>query len=106
MEEAQRGDTRMGVGVRVNAWFGSGKAALALAEQGYKAVLQIKTGLSLYPKNYIETVLEGAPGGVWIVLEAVYQGTPLAAIGYRYSTWTTLFFIATKNAFSPRSAKM
>jgi hypothetical protein len=66
-------------------------------------MLQIKTGHGLYLKNYIETVLEGAPGGVWIVLEAVYQGAPLVAIGYRYSTWTTLFFIATKNAGSTRS---
>jgi hypothetical protein len=103
MEEAQRGDARMGAGVRSDAWFGSVKAASALAEQGYKAVLQIKTGHGLYPKKYIETALEGAPGGVWIVLESIYQGTPLVAIGYRYSTRTTLFFVATKNAGSTRS---
>jgi hypothetical protein len=63
MEEAQRGDTRMGAGMQGNAWFGSVKAASTLAKQGYKAVLQIKTEQGLYPKKHIETVLEGH----WVV---------------------------------------
>jgi hypothetical protein len=32
-----------------------------------------------------ENTLEGAPGGVWIVLESNYEGIPLIAIGYSYS---------------------
>jgi hypothetical protein len=58
MEEAQRGDARMGAGVRSDAWFGSVKAASALAEQGYKAVLQIKTGHGHIPKNILKQLLK------------------------------------------------
>jgi hypothetical protein len=52
----------------------------------------------LFPKNFIDKALNDAPGGVWIVLEATHQGVPLVAIGYRYSTRTTLFFVATKDS--------
>ncbi len=76
------------------------KAAVALAKKGYKAVLQVKTGHGLFPKKFIESALEDAPGGVWIVLEATHEGVPLIALGYRYSTRTTLHFVATKDAGS------
>jgi len=59
MEEEQRGDTRMGASVQDDAWFGSVKVASALAKQGYKAVLQIKTGHGLYPKNILKQFLKG-----------------------------------------------
>jgi Transposase IS4 len=85
-------------GLMGDAWFGSVKAATALAKKGYKAILQIKTGHSLFPKQFIEDALKDAPGGVWIVLESTHQNVPLVAIGYRYSTRTTLFFVATKDA--------
>ena len=100
MEEAQDSDIRVGAGVRGDAWFGSVKAATALAQNGYKAVLQVKTGHGLFPKKFIEDALKDAPGGVWIVLQSTYQDVPLVAIGYRYSTRTTLHFVATKNAGS------
>ena len=48
----------MGAGVRSDAWFGSVKAASALAEQGYKAVLQIKTGHGHIPKNILKQLLK------------------------------------------------
>jgi hypothetical protein len=102
MEEAQRHDDRTGAGLRGDAWFGSVKAAVALAKKGYKAVLQIKTGHGLFPKKFIENALEDAPGGIWIVLEAIHDGVPLIAIGYRYSTRTTLLFVATKDAGTTR----
>jgi hypothetical protein len=73
----------MGAGVQRDAWLGSDKAASAPAKQGYKAMLQIKTEHGLYPKKFISTALEGATGGVWIVIKAIYQETPLTAIGYR-----------------------
>jgi len=100
MEEAQCDDDRTGAGLRADAWFGSVKAVAALAKKGYKAVLQVKTGHRLFPKKFIESALEDAPGGVWIVLEATHEGVPLIAIGYRYSTRTTLHFVATKDAGS------
>ena len=87
-------------GIMGDAWFGSVKAATALALKGYKAILQVKTGHGLYPKAFIEEALKDAPGGVWIVMESTHQGVPLVAIGYQYSTRTTLFFVATKDAGS------
>jgi hypothetical protein len=103
MEEVQRGnDDDVGAGLRADAWFGSVKAAVALAKKGFKAVLQVKTGHGLYPKKFIEDTLKDAPGGVWIVLEAIHEGIPLLAIGYRYSTRTTLFFVTTKDAGSTK----
>jgi len=100
MEEVQRDDDRTGAGLRADAWFGSVKAAVAIAKKGYKAVLQVKTGHGLFPKKFIESALADSPGGVWIVLEAIHDGVPLIAIGYRYSTRTTLHFVATKDAGS------
>jgi hypothetical protein len=85
-------------GIMGDAWFGSVKAATALAKKGCKAILQVKTGHGLYPKAFIEEALKDAPGGVWIVLESTHLNVPLVAIGYWYSTRTTLFFVATKDA--------
>jgi len=98
LEEAQDGDNRVGAGVRGNAWFGSVKAATALGQKGYKAVLQVKTGHGLFPKKFIEDTLKDAPGGIWIVLQSTFQGIPLIAIGYCYSPHTTLHFVTTKDA--------
>jgi hypothetical protein len=76
MEEAQDSDICVGAGVWGDAWFGSVKAATALAQNGYKAVLQVKTGHGLFPKKFIEDTLKDAPGGIWIVLQSTYQGVP------------------------------
>jgi hypothetical protein len=78
--------------------FGSVTCAAERALQHYDCVLQIKTNNSLFPKAYIEAALEYAPGGCKIVLSHSHKGIPLIAIGYRYSTQTTLLFVATKNA--------
>jgi hypothetical protein len=88
--------------VEGDAWFGSVTCAVELAQHHYGCVLQIKTNSSLFPKAYIETALENAPGCCKIVLTASPQGIPLVAIGYRYSTRTTLLFVSTKNAGSAR----
>ena len=89
-------------GVQGDAWFGSVCAAGALGEAGYKAVLQVKMNSRLYPKAFIMEALKDAPGRVWIVLKAIYCGIPLMAIGYHYSTCTTLFFVEMKDAGSTR----
>ena len=68
--------------------------------------MQVKTGHSLYPKNFIEDVLDGSPGGVHIVLKGQHpNGKILVAIGYRYSSKKTLFFIMTENAGSTRKGE-
>jgi hypothetical protein len=72
--------------VEGDAWFGSVTCAVELALRHYNCVLQIKTNSSLFPKAYIETALENAPGGCKIALTASHRGIPLVAIGYRYST--------------------
>lgn len=60
--------------IKGDAWFGSVKAAAALANNGMEGVLQVKTGHSLFPKKIIEEALAGAPGGIHIVLRG-YTGS-------------------------------
>jgi hypothetical protein len=74
------------------------KQQLLWQKKGFKASLQVKTGHALLPKCFIEEKLRDAPGGVWIVMESTHQGVPLVTLGYRYSTRTTLFFVATKDS--------
>ena len=84
-----------------DAWFGSVKAVALAAEKGHLAMLQVKNNKALYPKDFINSTLSGMPGGVHIVLEATHSnGTPLIALGYRYSKKTTLFFIFHRDAGS------
>ena len=84
-----------------DAWFGSVKAAASLAERGMEGVFQVKTAHSLYPKEYIEKLLKNAPGGVHVVLKGRHpNGHTLVAVGYRYSSKKTLFFICTEGAGS------
>ena len=56
-------------GIRADAWFGSIKTANEVGLRGHDAVLQIKQYHSLFPKEFIESVLKDAPGGVHILLE-------------------------------------
>jgi hypothetical protein len=88
-------------GVRGDAWFGSIKTANEIGLRGHEAVLQIKQYHSLFPKEFIASVLKDAPGGVYIALEGVTKDEiKLVAVGYRYSQKTTLHFVATRNAGS------
>ena len=92
--------------VQGDAWFGSVRAAAALGAKGHRVVLQVKNNKGLFPKDFIADTLEGAPGGVHIVLKGqAPNGVDLLAIGYRYSTKTTLFFVATVNAGSTTPGK-
>ena len=68
--------------------------------------LQVKNNSALYPKEYISTQLKDAPGGTHIVLKGTGpKGTPLMAIGYRYSSKSILYFVATQDAGSTRKGK-
>ena len=89
-----------------DAWFGSVRAATAAWSKNMNAVYQIKSNHGLYPKQYIEETLKDAPGSTHIVLEGKHpEGTELVAIGYRYNSKVTLFFIITKNTGSTRLGK-
>jgi hypothetical protein len=80
--------------VQGDAWFGSVRAAAALGAKGHRAVLQVKNNSGLFPKSFIMDALENAPGGVHIVLKGTApNGIELVAIGYRYSTKTTVFLL-------------
>ena len=84
-----------------DAWFGSVKAVVEAGIKGHLAVTQVKTNKALFPKEFIESTLKDMPGGVQIVLEGKHpNGTPLIAMGYRYSKKTTLFFVLHKDAGS------
>ena len=87
--------------VKGDAWFGSVRAASSLAERGVEGILQVKQNSGLYPKDFVETALKDSPGGVHIVLRGRHpNGHNLIAIGYRYSSKKTLFFIMTEGAGS------
>ncbi len=86
-------------GIRADAWFGSVKTANEVGLRGHEAVFQVKQNHSLFPKDYIESALKDAPGGVHIALEGTTRDeVQLIALGYRYSRKTILFFVLTKNA--------
>ena len=89
-----------------DAWFGSVKAAAALADKGIECIMQVKTGHTLFPKQYVEEALKDTPGGVHIVLKGNHpNGHTLYAIGYCYSSKKTLFFIMTAGAGSTTPGK-
>ena len=85
-------------GVKGDAWFGSVRNALALKSKGYECILQIKQNHWLFPKQFVESALKDAPGGVQIVLKTRYRNQTLIALGYRYSRKTTLLFVMTDKA--------
>jgi hypothetical protein len=81
-----------------DAWFGSARACAALVKKGYKAFLQIKGNIFLYPKDFIEDAMTGMPGGMEIVIKGKHPNeVPLVAVGYRYSSKMTLFFRVTED---------
>lgn len=58
----------------------------------------VKTAHAGFPKKYIENVLGPLHAGSRIVLEAICDGEPLLAIGYKYNRRKVLSFVATKGA--------
>jgi hypothetical protein len=75
-------------------------------KEGFRAVLQVKNNKGLFPKDYVEQALEDMPGGVHIVSKgSAPNGIELLALGYRYSTKTTLFLVATMEEGSTRPGK-
>ncbi len=90
-------------GVRGDSWLGGIKTANEICLRGHKAVLQFKQYHSLFPKEFIESTLKDAPGGVHILLEGTTNDeVPLVAQRYRYSHKTILYFVLTKNGGSSK----
>ena len=84
-----------------DSWFRSVKAVAQLAQQGMQGIFNVKQCHALYPKEYIDNTLKDCPGGVSIVLKGRHEnGHTLIAVGYRYSSKKTLFFIMTDGAGS------
>jgi len=82
-----------------DAWFDSVKAAAATTEKGMEGIYQVKSNHGLYPKDFIEDLLDKSPGGTHIVIQGTHpDGVELIAVGYRHNSKVTLCFIATKNA--------
>ena len=99
-EGSHQGSEHLHVTVKGDAWFGSVKCAVGLAQRGRAFVGQIKSNHALFPKIYIEDKLKDAPGGTHIVLKGTYKEVDLIAIGYRYSSKKTLHFVTTSDAGS------
>jgi hypothetical protein len=71
------------IGIRGDAWFGSGRAVNEVAKRGHEGVFQIKSYHVSYPKDYIEATLKDAPGGIHIALEGVTRDEiRLVAVSY------------------------
>ena len=60
----------------------------------------VKTYHAQFPLKYIQGKLRGRRAGTRIVLEAVVDGVPLLALGWKYKRGSTLCYIATKGAGS------
>ena len=61
----------------------------------------MKNNKSLFPKDFVESTLKDTPSGVHVFLSGSHpNGTPLVALGYRYSRKTTLFLVFHRDAGS------
>ena len=84
-----------------DSWFGSVKTVENVAMQGAEGVFCVKTATTGFPKDLIEDLMDGWPGGSSIVLKATTpSGIPIVAVGYKYNSRTVLCFAATENAGS------
>ncbi len=93
--------------VKGDAWFGSVRSVcnVSLCEKngvGKEAFFQLKNNSRGFPKKQLKDILKNEPGGASVVLTAKDPdtGTDLLAIGYKYNTKTTLFFVGTQGAGS------
>jgi hypothetical protein len=85
-----------------DSWFGSVRTACEISKRGKEGVFQAKIAKRLYPKEELEKLLDGKPGGCQVVMKGTHPetGVVLVALGYKYNTKTTLCFVTTENAGS------
>jgi hypothetical protein len=72
--------------------------AKALKDHGYDSIIHIKNNFSGFPKDELEEQLRGMPGGSHLEMETSIDGCDLIAVGYKYNSTKTLFFVASKGA--------
>ena len=79
-----------------DSWFGSVKAVWqAKKKQGIDMTCVVKTAHSLFPKARLTALLDGKPRGSCRVLTTTIDGIKAAAVGYKYNTSSTLYFVTT-----------
>ena len=78
--------------------FGGLDMCVALAKQGLASIVHIKSAHALFPKVALDDALRGAPGGSHLEMETIIDGIKFIAIGYKYNSKKTLFFLAPEGA--------
>ena len=71
---------------------------VALAKIGYAAIVHIKGAHALFPIAQLEENLRGFPGGSHLEMKAEVDGVTLIAVGYKYNSKGTLYFLAPEGA--------
>jgi len=64
-----------------------------MSKQGSNFIGVIKTSHSLFPKDYLQSILGPLPAGSRLALKANVEGEDLFAIGYKYNRRKVLFFV-------------
>ena len=84
-----------------DSWFGSVKAAEAVALSGNHAIFVVKMNHGRSPKAWLEEKMSNFPGGTWIVLQGqTRKHADLLCIGYKYNKSKVMVFVATTGAGS------
>lgn len=78
--------------------FGGLDMCVELAKLGLCALIHIKGAHALFPKEALDDALRGHPGGSHLEMETTIEGIKFIAIGYKYNSKKTLFFLAPEGA--------
>lgn len=79
-----------------DSWFGSVKTAWYLkSEFEVDSTFVVKTAHKVFPKRRLTSLLAGKPRGSHRVLTAEIKGVKMLAVGYKYNTTSTIYFIST-----------
>ena len=71
---------------------------VSLGKSKYHYVGALKTASAMFPKPYLQGVLQPLPDWARLVMEATVDNVKLVAIGYKYNRRKVLFFVATRGA--------
>jgi len=78
--------------------WGGVEMVVALAKKGYACIVHLKGAHALFPLAHLEENLRGFPGGSHLEMKAIVDGVTLMAIGYKYNSKGTLYFLAPEGA--------
>ena len=78
--------------------FGGLDMCVELAKLGLCALIHIKGAHALFPKEALDDALRGHPGGSHLEMETIIDGIKFIAIGYKYNSKKSLFFLAPEGA--------